>query len=283
MPTARPLDPENYESDEDGLPREVVRAWAPEKHLRLRRVIGTFSGARRKYIRPGDAGATYIELFCGPGRCRVEPGNLVIDGSPLVAWREADARGSRFTAVHISDADSRLVEAARVRLERAGAPVQTEVGEAAEVVDRVIARLDPYALHFAFLDPYGLKALPFEILRKLAALKRMDMLIHVSVQGLQRGLKKFVATRHCALDDFAPSWRTVVDPRHVDTNARMKVFEHWRGLLGTLQMEVSDAVELVRAEDNQPLYWLAFAAHHPLPIDLWQRISRIDPQMGLFS
>ena len=150
-------------------------------------------------------------------------------------------------------------------------------------MDRVIAKLDPYALHFAFLDPFGLKALPFDVLRKLAALKRMDMLIHVSVQGLQRNLERFANSKSCALDIFAPGWRAVVDPRHIDANTRSRVFEHWRGLLGTLGMTVSDAVELVRADENQPLYWLAFAARHPLPIGLWEKFSRIDEQGRFWS
>ena len=161
--------------------------------------------------------------------------------------------------------------------------MQTEVGEAETTVDRIAAKLDRYALHFAFLDPYGLKQLPFEILRKLARFQRMDMLIHVSIQSLQRNLKRFALSAHCALDDFAPDWRKVVDHRHMDTNARMRVFEHWRNLLTTLDMQVSEAVELVRAGDRQPLYWLAFAAHHPLPIDLWEKISNTDPQTTLWE
>jgi three-Cys-motif partner protein len=280
---ATPLDPERYETDKDGYPREIVGAWVKEKHLRLRHYVGATWAARRRYIGHGKAGATYIDLFCASARARIEGTTEVVDGSPLVAWRQSLADDVPFPAVHIADAHPQLLESARVRLDRARAPVHTELGEAALVVDRVIARLDPYALHFAFLDPYGLAALPFDVLRKLATLKRMDMLVHVSVQGLQRNLGRFVSSKSCALDGFAPGWRKVVDPRHVDANARSRVFEYWRGLLGTLGMKVSDAVELVRAGENQPLYWLAFAARHPLPIGLWEGISQIDKQGRLWS
>jgi three-Cys-motif partner protein len=284
MPKAKappPLAPEKYELDEDGYPREIVGAWVKEKHLRLEHYVGATWAARRRYVGPGKSGATYIDPFCAAARARIQGTAEVVDGSPLVAWRQALADGVPYTAVHIGDTNPQLLEAARARLERATAPVQTEEGEAASVVDRMVAKLDPYALHFAFLDPYGLAALPFDALRKLATLKRMDMLIHVSVQGLQRNLGRFANTKSCALDDFAPGWRKVVDPRHIDANARSRVFEHWRGLLGTLGMKVSDAVELVRAAENQPLYWLAFAARHPLPIGLWEKICRLDRQQGL--
>lgn len=273
-----PLDSKKYEPDEDGFPREIVGAWVKEKHLRLQHYVGATWAARRRYIGRGKAGATYIDLFCASARARIAGTAEVRDGSPLIAWRQSLADGVPFTAIHIADSHPRLLEAARVRLERVGAPVHTELGEAASVVDRVIAKLDPYALHFTFLDPFGLKALPFEVLRKLAAFKRMDMLIHVSVQGLQRNLGRFADSNTCPLDTFAPEWRAVVDSRHIDANTRSRIFEHWRTLLGTLGMKVSDAVELIRADENQPLYWLAFAARHPLPIGLWERICRVGQQ-----
>ncbi|MCZ7563083.1 MAG: three-Cys-motif partner protein TcmP [Burkholderiales bacterium] len=279
MPRPPPrLRPEEYEPDEDGLPRAIVGAWVKEKHLRLQHYVGATRAARRNYIGPGNAGATYIDLFCGPARARIEQTTEVIDGSPLVAWRQSFADGVPFTSVHIADAHPQLVEATCIRLKSADASVHEDVGKAASVVDRVIARLDPYGLHFAFLDPYGLKDLPFEVLRRLASLKRMDMLIHVSVLGLQRNLKPFARSRACALDSFAPGWRSAVDPRHIDANARARVLAHWRDLLRSLGVEVADAIELVRADDNQPLYWLAFAARHPLAIQIWERISQIDRQ-----
>jgi three-Cys-motif partner protein len=268
------LNSKYYELDEDGYRRGIVGAWAKEKHLLLQQYVGATWAARRNFVGPKDAGATYIDLFCGPARARVDGTNEVIDGSPLVAWRQSAPNHVPFTAVHIADSHPQLVEAAEARLKVAGAPVASEVGQAVETVDRIITKLDQHALHFAFLDPNGLKPLPFEVLQKLARLRRMDMLIHVSVQGLQRNLGKWAGTTTAALDDFAPEWRKVVDPRHIDANSRSRVFEHWRGLLQTLGMRVSDAVQLVRGDENQRLYWLAFAAHHPLPVGLWEKISQ---------
>ena len=58
-----------------------------------------------------------------------------------------------------------------MRLRKVDAPVFAEPGPATETVDRVLSKLDPYALHFAFLDPYNLGGLPFDIIRKLARLR----------------------------------------------------------------------------------------------------------------
>ena len=109
------------------------------------------------------------------------------------------------TQIHVADADQRFSEAVGARLSQVHAPVFTETGSATVTVDRVISKLDPHALHFAFLDPYNLKALPFEIIQKLAGLKRMDILIHVSMQDLQRNLQRYIDRKDSPLNSFAPT------------------------------------------------------------------------------
>jgi hypothetical protein len=32
------------------------------------------------------------------------------------------------------------------------------------------------------------------------------------------------------------------------------------------------------AENNQPLYWLAFAAHHDRALDFWEKIRDLEPE-----
>jgi three-Cys-motif partner protein len=271
------LKSEQYESDEDGLPREIVGPWVRDKHLRLQHYVGATRAARRKYIGPGKAGATYIDLFCGPGRARIDSGK-VIDGSSLVAWRQSVEDRVPFTALHVADAHPQLAAATETRLRRLGAPVHAEIGTANATVDRITAKLRPEGLHFALLDPYGLSALPFEVIRKLASFKRMDLLVHVSVQGLQRNLGRFIRSKSCSLDAFAPGWRERVDASRPELMIRTRVFEHWAQLLKGVGLTVAGAVELVTAGSNQPLYWLAFAARHPLPIELWEKISNIGLQ-----
>ena len=95
----------------------------------------------------------------------------------------------------VADADSRLVAATVERLRRENAPVYSETGPAEVTVDRIIPKLNKSGLHFAFLDPYNLGALPFKVIKKLAQLQRMDILVHVSVQDLNRNLLRY-ASRH---------------------------------------------------------------------------------------
>lgn len=272
------LDVQEYEPDDDGLPREIVGPWVKDKYERLARYIDISRGVRAGFVRAGKAGATYIEPFAGPGRVRIKSNNEITHGSPLVAWRESVRTGAAFTEIHVADADARLIGATEARLQWEGAPVHAETGDAEETVERVVRKLNRYALHFAFLGPYNLAALPFEVIRGLAALKRMDILIHVSVQDLNRNLLRYVEADHSPIDTFAPGWRDHVDDARSFEHVRGKLFEYWRSLLQTIDMETTEAAEIVRGEKRQPLYWLAFAARHERALEFWEKIRNIEPR-----
>lgn len=275
------LDPNAYDVDNDGLPREFIGIWAREKHGRVEKYVGISAAVRRRFLGPGKAGATYIDLFSGPGRVVVKDTGEVMAGSPLVAWNEAVIRKSAFSSVHVSDANAMMAQAAGSRLKAFGAPVSVDSGLAEEVVERVIARLDRYALHFAFLDPYNLSALPFSVIQRLATLERMDILIHFSTQDLNRNLRRYLPRADSPLERFAPGWRkTVGDLDRSDVELRGRIFEHWRTLLKGIGMETAEAAELIVGPRNQPLYWLAFAARHRRALEFWDKIRNISPRTG---
>ena len=187
----------------------------------------------------------------------------------------AGMQGSIYTN-DIADAQPAIAEAANVRLVANGAPVSIGVGHAVDTVNRIVERLNKHALHFAFLDPCNLESLPFEVIRKLASLESMDILIHVSIQDLQRNLPRYIRKTESPLDSFVPHWREHVDVSRAGSYVRPKIFEYWRALLKTVGIETAEAAELVTGSNNQPLYWLAFAARHPRALEFWEKIRDID-------
>ena len=279
------LDPDVYEIDEtDGLPRQIVGEWVLHKHALLRRYVDISGvGVRKRWLANGKAGATFTDLLAGPGRVRTRETHQVLDGSALVAWRQSVESKAPFTQMFVADADPVLCDAAARRLIAAGAPVHVETGLASATVDRVLPLLDPFALHFAFLDPFNLAALPFDVISKLATLKRMDILIHVSAQDINRNLRRYIKNPSSPLDVFAPGWRDHADTGRPDFYVRARIVEHWRGLLKAAGMDTAEAAELVSGPNNQPLYWLAFAARHPRALEFWEKIRALepDPQQGL--
>jgi three-Cys-motif partner protein len=100
VPTQK--DDDRYEIDpEDGLRRAIVGDWAPEKHLRLQKYVDITRAVRRKF----GGNATYIDLYCGPGRARLRKTGDVVGGSTLVAATEALRRRNPYREVIIGDLD----------------------------------------------------------------------------------------------------------------------------------------------------------------------------------
>ena len=257
-----------YDLDPDGHLREVVGPWALEKHQRICAYIASAWGARKKYIDWG-VGATYTELFCGPGRIRIRDTQTVAAGSVVRAWQESLRVGKApFTEIHIGDLDPRLLTAAVQRL-GGNAPVKPYEGPAAETVRNVVANLNPLGLHLAFLDPHNLEALEFSIIERLAEFKHMDIIVHVSVSDQTRNWDTYIDSAHSALDAFAPRWRERVDTFRGRRVARRKLFEYWRTLVESTGLRVSRVVHEVRNTRRVPLYWLLLLSRHPLPDKLW--------------
>jgi three-Cys-motif partner protein len=265
---------------QDELPLDEVGEWTLEKHERLRRYVDISRKVREKFLGPGKAGTTFIDLYCGYGRAQIRESSQVIDGSPLVAFEAA--RSAPFSAIHLADLDEDKCNASLTRIKNRGGDAKTYVGPADRTVEQVCAALNPYALHFAFLDPYSLGALPFEVIRRLSGFKRMDMLIHVSAMDFQRNLHEFISGKNKAMDQFAPGWREHVDLGQKQEIIRRNILDYWLNLIRSLDMKPSQGIELVTGSKNQHLYWLVFVARHERAQEFWDKIRDVTPQRGLF-
>ena len=257
----------------DGLVVSEVGDWAPEKHARVQRYIEIASKARAMYVPPPAwrGGASYIELFSGPGRSIIRGTKRFIDGSPLVAYKAAQASGVPFTEIHLNDLEPANSAAVDKRIRALGGVPICYNDLAGVAVDKIVAAVNPNGLHFAFLDPYNLEGLSFDIVRKLSNLQRVDMLIHVSVQDLQRNLDDYSRVGG-VLDSFAPGWRNQVDPKQAINSFRAALMEYWLGEIRKLGTTPAKGVELIVGSKRQRLYWLVFVSAHNLAQKLWEAI-----------
>lgn len=267
---------------DDGLPAEEVGAWAKEKHEYLRRYIDISRAVRAGWTAPGKAGATFIDPFCGPGRCKVRETGEWIDGGAVAAWKKSCAGGSPFTQVYIGDLDVQRRQASANRLRQLGAPVVEMDGAAVQAIQQLVPKLNPHGLHFAFLDPFDLAALDFGIIVALSSLKRIDMLVHVSQMDLQRNLVSNATSEDSAFDVFAPGWRQNVSIAQAQQGLRQQVFQYWRDQVANRQVWPSAEMRLITGSKNQPLYWLLLAAKHDLAHKFWATASNIEGQGKLF-
>lgn len=268
---------------DDGLIVGEVGRWAAEKHERLERYIQGSRGARAKYLHPlGTGGATYIELYSGAGRSLITGTSRIIDGSALVAFKAGRASGHPFSAIHLSDLEPQNSAAVAERIRAAGGTATSYVGEASATVDQVMRSISPYGLHLAFLDPFSLGQLPFSIIERMLRVRKMDMIIHLSLQDLQRNFDL-----HSRLggifDAFAPGWRDAVDVNHSTAALRAAFIRYWLEKIRALGSQPATGKPLVVGENNQRLYWLVFLSSHPLGLKIWNSTQNLSGQGSLFD
>jgi three-Cys-motif partner protein len=279
------LSSDDYELDPDGDVRELVGPWVRDKHARLERYIQISSPTRRKWLSNGWGRASYIDLYSGPGKCRIKDTDEVLLGSSVVAWKKSVSRRVPFSDIFVGDLHPTICTAVDHRLKAEAAPVRVFEGAASKTVDEVIGQLDPGGLHLAFLDPYDLKSLPFDVIRKLANVSHMDIIIHFSLYDLSRNLRRYIEWPDSPLDTFAPQWRAHVDVDRPDDTVRATIFHYWRRLLKGLGMNITEAAELVEGPNSVPLYWLAFVARHDRALQFWEEIRHLkpNPQLGILK
>lgn len=263
---------------DDGLPAEEVGIWAKEKHDCLCRYIDISRAVRARWVGQGKAGATYIDPFCGPGRCRVRETGEWIDGGAVAAWKKSRDGGAPFTQVYVGDLDQQRRGAVATRLRQLGAPVVEIDGAAVQSIRQVVASLNHHGLHFAFLDPFSLEALDFGIIDALSKFKHIDMLVHVNQMDLQRNLVSNATSDESAFDRFAPGWRNEVDLVQGQQGIRQQVFQYWRDQVASLGVWTSTEMRLITGSKNQPLYWLLLAAKHDLAHKFWATASNVEGQ-----
>ncbi len=263
--------------DEDGLPLDEVGSWVKDKHDRLRKYVDISRATRRKFVE-GSGGATYIDLYCGTGRAIIRDTGEKIDGSPLVAFKGAREGHVPFSEIHIADASEESCRTAEKRLGAAGGAARTYVGEADSTAVQIVSRLNPHGLHFVFLDPYSLQALPFSVIETFSRLKRVDLLIHVSAQDLQRNLDIYAKASDGPLDKFAPGWRNEVDLKQTQSATRAAYMAYWASKVEALGLPPAKPELVSGTTKNQRLYWLVLVSRHELAKEFWDKVRNVSGQ-----
>lgn len=267
----------------DGLPAPEVGPWVDDKHKILRDYLRFQSRARRKWVKdPRQTGAAYIDLFCGAGMGIVSDTTRFVDGSAIVAWKSSIEDGVPFTKMLIADKDPVLRKACAARLARAGAPVVELEGTAVEAAHQVSKHISPHGLHIAFLDPFSLGALSFELLRSLAStLRHLDILAHVSAMDLFRNYRAELSGVRGEFDDFAPGWRERIPAAATDEEGRRAAINFWKELIRGTGMSAAADLQPIRNSVNRDLYWLMLIASDDLATKFWRLVLKYDtPQTG---
>lgn len=274
---------------DDGLPTRESGAWVVEKLDYLRRYMDVFETSMRG--KPWRR-RHYIDLFAGPGKCRV-PNGAVCLGSPLLAL----VTSHPFTDYFFVDSDNRNTEALRQRcsIHPSYGSIRLRCGDANVVVHDIVKHIRAVdrtfmegswsSLNLAFLDPDGLE-LKWEAVASLATLSRMDLIVHYPQMGLSRYMPKACAEeQHTTIDDFfgGTEWRAIYK-RYQRKQARFihrELINHYREKLQDLgyvdvctDLETGHEPLIRNARRNAPLYRLLFASKHHRGHEFWRGVTQ---------
>ena len=153
------------------------------------------------------------------------------------------------------------------------APIRTVEGPASVAIPKIVQSLDPYGLHLAFLDPHNLGTLSFDLFEQLAKLKRVDVIVHVSLSDLQRNADRYTDEAYNQFDKFAPGWRAKVDTDINQNALRAAIIQYWCEKILELNFPQAPHWELITGDRGQRLYWLVLLARDALAHKLWSKIT----------
>ena len=124
---------------DDGLPVQCVGEWAEDKYWFLGRYVEATRHARKKFWQNGNA--VYVDLYCGPGRCRVRPTKKEVDNGAMkvMAHREVP-----FNEYHFVDAAPESVDALKQRASSRNSYYRAD--DSTKIIHELVAQLD-YDIH----------------------------------------------------------------------------------------------------------------------------------------
>ncbi len=252
-----------------GPKNEGVGRWVPEqKHLLLADYVGAASSAMKKWPH-----RIFIDPFCGPGRIQVAGESFDRDGGAAVAIRQALQSGAPYTEALLGDIDKSRGLPCADRIRAIGTPAESFIGPAVETVQDMVSRVPKGALCLAYIDPYNLELLNFNMIRTLAQLPNVDFAVHFSTMDLLRNVDFELDPDRARFDDVAPGWREGL--RGTSKSALpVAFFNYWMNLVLSLGFTVSKEKPLVHNNSNHSIYRLVFFARHELPNRLWDDVAR---------
>lgn len=257
----------------DGFVVRPSGGWVREKLYYLERYLDIFSvGMKAKW-----AGKLYyLDLFAGPGKCRIRDTGGEIDGSPLIALK------FNFAKYFFIEADEQCHQAltARVRDRATEKPVEIVHGDCNDEIMNL--NLPASGLGLAFIDPTGVSNIAFKTVRRLAEGRKIDLIINFPEgMGIRMNLHQYTDTEKNALNRFMGSarWqhRQRQAPTSFDQMCKEIADEYLENLKGLGYLAVNSDWIPVRTDQNTLLYYLLFASKDSRGNDFWRKITRIDP------
>ena len=265
-------------NDSDGLPSRCVGPWSRDKFFYLQRYCDIFnSGMKNKW-----PNRVFLDLFSGPGRCRVRPQGDFEDGSPLIALRHP------FTHYFFVDISSYCTDALQKRISNINSTAVEKSrvipGDANVCIDELMSSIEgigPETLCFAFIDPPGIQ-LNFETLRKLSLNTRIDLLINFPLgMNIKRQLWHQLHKDPNTESNFdryfgTTQWRSLCDEKNSGITIGSRLLKLYENQLQDLGYAYVGDERTIKNR-GRSLYMLVFASKNPKGKEFWEKVTQVAP------
>jgi three-Cys-motif partner protein len=259
----------------DGLVARSSGDWIESKFHYLRRYLNIFSVAMKNKWE-----LYYVDLFAGPGLCKIRETQEEINGSPLIALLEND-----FDKYYFFEADPDCFQALTKRIQKQAPDKIRKTQLIPGDCNTTINQINPptNGLGVAFIDPTGLSPLTFETIRKLSFNRKIDLIINFhDGMGIRMNLHQYTKNTDTALDAFMGSnrWQQKRQQKLMSFEdiCREIVNEYMENLRDIGYLAFGNEMVPVTTKQNSLLYYLLFASKHPKGNEFWRKIGLIDPQ-----
>ena len=261
-------------------PQETIWNIKPHtkaKHEILRRYLGAWFPILAKY----NGRIIYIDGFCGPGRYRDgEP------GSPIIALDVArnhrqnmraelvfyfiDERQDRID--HLEEEVDGIDRPSNYRLE---VKCREFANELKEILDGLEARSLHLAPIFAFIDPFGFKGIPFDLVERLLRQDGCETFITFMIDSINRFLEHpEESVRNHIIEAFGTDECLRVGGSGEDRRVALRAL--YQKKLNTIAKFVRYFE--MRDRNDEPIYYLFFASNHRLGhVKMKEAMWRVDP------
>jgi len=129
-------------------------------------------------------------------------------------------------------------------------------------------------LCFAYIDPYNLALLDFEMLKKISTL-HVDLTTHFSTMNLRRNVEMEFDADRARFDSVAPGCRAAIQVDKLPKSELVGAFfRYWLNQVSGLNFSTAREMPLIPNDSGHEIYRLVFFARHELPLRIWADVAR---------
>jgi len=267
------------------MSRPTETLWEIERHtLAKHEILRRYLGAWFAILGSKFSRIMYLDGFCGPGRYKGGE-----DGSPIIALQEAkkqknlkkkdvfflfiDENQDRIRYLQTEIANFEIPNNFEVRIHEA--QFHDTLSKLLDEIKKQGKQLMPT---FAFIDPFGFKGIPFNLVERLLAVPSTEVFINVMLDSINRFVEHPDSnTQQHIIDMFG-------------TNEVLDVIKSGENRFAVLRFLYQEQLQKhakfvrffeMRDYHNRIIYCLFFASNHPLGhVKMKETFWEIDPSSG---